>query len=648
VAERVPSGRIWRWLILSRSVRRPRRLGRAGIEAAFDIAAWIVALVAAAGVADAGPPGNTALIEVVPLALTVALPVVGCGLAAGLYRHRYQRGSIDEMLALFTAAVATALCLVIATGLVLPGDNETVAVAVALACGAVLALLIMLGGRYALIALRLRVRAASTSATDIIVFGAGEAGELLIRRLVTEPGAAYRPVALLDDDPAKRQLLMHGVPVLGDRTCLAEVAASTGARVVVIAIAGAAGSVIRELVSLAEQQDLRPKVIPSLHELLHGSARIDSVRDPMICDLLGRRPIRTDLESVAGRFSGRRILVTGAGGSIGSELCRQLNRLDPARLVLLDRDESALHALEFDLHGHGLLISDDLVVADIRDAARMKEVFAAFRPQIVFHAAALKHLTLLERHPGEALLTNVFGTLAVLEAAARTGVEAFVNISTDKAADPISVLGYTKRIAERLTAQFADQTSAAYLSVRFGNVLGSRGSVLTSMSAQVAAGGPVTVTHPDVTRYFMTADEAVQLVLHAAVIGRGGEALVLDMGEPVRIADIARRLGADGQGVKIVFTGLRPGEKLSEHLLGTGECDSRPAHPLIRHVKVPPLRQADLGRLRAADRADVLKAKLARLAAHAPRAGAEPLPGPRQQSSATWVVRQSSNAAVRP
>src|SRR6202042_2954985 len=239
-----------------------------------------------------------------------------------------------------------------------------------------------------------------------------------------------------------------------------------------------------------------------------------------------------------------------------------------------------LHAIQLALHGRALLDSDETILADIRDPHRIREVFERFRPQIVFHAAALKHLPLLERYPAEAVQSNVFGTQTVLAAAAACGVRSFVNISTDKAADPVSVLGYSKRIAERLTAHMAGQADGTYLSVRFGNVLGSRGSVLTALSAQVAAGGPVTVTHPQVTRYFMTADEAVQLVLQAAVIGRDGEVLVLDMGEQVRIDDMARRLVATvPRQVDIVYTGLRPGEKMSEDLLGRGERDERPYHP---------------------------------------------------------------------
>jgi len=366
----------------------------------------------------------------------------------------------------------------------------------------------------------------------------------------------------------------------------------------VIAIAKASGTVIRDLTARAEQCGLTPKVVPTTTELISGGARIEGVRDPRISDLLGRRPIRTDVAAIAGHFAGKRILVTGAGGSIGSELCRQLHQLAPSELIMLDRDESALHEVQLTLHGRALLDSDETVLADIRDPRRIREVFEQFHPQIVFHAAALKHLPLLERYPSEAVQSNILGTQTVLEAAAACGAESFVNISTDKAADPVSVLGYSKKVAERLTAHMAGQSSGTYLSVRFGNVLGSRGSVLGALSAQVKMGGPLTVTHPEVTRYFMTVDEAVQLVLQAAAIGGNGEVLILDMGEPVRIADIARRLSAQSaHPVEIVFTGLRPGEKLVEDLLGAGEVDYRPRHPLVRHAQVKPLDPAELSGL---------------------------------------------------
>jgi len=366
-----------------------------------------------------------------------------------------------------------------------------------------------------------------------------------------------------------------------------------------IAIPSASAGLVTELSELAGAAGLPVKVLPPVSELFEGSVGVTDIRDVTAADLLGRREIDTDLDAIAGYVTGRRVLVTGAGGSIGSELCRQLYRFAPAELIMLDRDESALHAVQLSIEGRALLESPDLVLVDIRDQVALGELLAERRPHVVFHAAALKHLSLLERHPAEAVKTNVWGTLDLLEAASACGVERFVNISTDKAADPSSVLGYSKRIAERLTAHVALRERRAFLSVRFGNVLGSRGSVLTTFQAQIENGGPVTVTHPDVTRFFMTVEEAVQLVIQAGAIGRPGDVLVLDMGEPVNIAHVARLLAARSErNVAIEFTGLRPGEKLHEVRLSTGEVDDRPIHPLISHVAAPPV---EPGRVRGID-----------------------------------------------
>jgi FlaA1/EpsC-like NDP-sugar epimerase len=293
---------------------------------------------------------------------------------------------------------------------------------------------------------------------------------------------------------------------------------------------------------------------------------------------------------VTNYITGRRVLVTGAGGSIGSELCRQLAMFQPAQLIMLDRDESGLHAVQLSIEGRALLSSPGLVLADIRDRGRLHEIFQEYRPHVVFHAAALKHLPLLETAPEEAWKTNVLGTRNVLTAAEASGVERFVNISTDKAADPSSVLGYSKRITERMTASVPSSAAGTYVSVRFGNVLGSRGSVLTAFRAQAETGGPITVTHPDVTRYFMTIAEAVRLTVYAGAIGTAGEVMVLDMGEPVRIFDVAARFARlQTPPLGIVFTGLRPGEKMHEDLMGETELGERRVHPLVTHVQVPPL-----------------------------------------------------------
>ena len=431
---------------------------------------------------------------------------------------------------------------------------------------------------------------ASGASRPALILGAGDAGRQLVESMLRDPARAWRPVGLLDDNRFRRHRRIRGVPVLGTSKDLDHAVAMTGCRTLIVAIPSAKADLMRTMGRRATKLGLELKVLPSVSELLGGRVAVSDIRDIQPTDLLGRHQIDTDIASVAGYLTGRRVLVTGAGGSIGSELCRQIDLYAPAELIMLDRDESALHAVQLAINGAAMLDTPDVVLADIRDAAQMKDLFLERRPEVVFHAAALKHLPMLEQYPAEAVKTNVWGTFAVLQAARAAGVERFVNISTDKAANPQSVLGYSKRLAEGLTAAVARGSSGTYVSVRFGNVLGSRGSVLTAFTAQIEAGGPVTVTDPHVTRYFMTVQEAVQLVIQAAAIGRGGDALVLDMGEPVRIADVARQLiDLSGRRVKIVYTGLREGEKLHEELLGAGEPDNRPIHPLVSHVAVPPM-----------------------------------------------------------
>jgi FlaA1/EpsC-like NDP-sugar epimerase len=593
-----------------------RSLVRAGTEAGYDAVVWLSGLCYVGWLTKDMPDLEARASRLVVVGLAVCVLSVLSGLLAGLYRGRHPRGSLDEMISVFVAGALMLVPLAMLGGVLLGGQRHMLQTLLGAASVALPTLVV---ARYVVFTARQGGpswrREQATAGVKVIVFGAGNAGTALVRRLLDEPGSAYRPVALLDDDPAKRRLRVHGVPVLGDRTRMAEAAAATGATVLVIAVTRATGTAFRDLTARAERCGLIPKVIPTATELISGGARIEGVRDPRISDLLGRRPIRTDIAAIAGQFAGRRVLVTGAGGSIGSELCRQLHQFAPAELILLDRDESALHEVELTLHGRALLDSEQTVLADIRDPRRVREVFERFRPQVVFHAAALKHLPLLERYPAEAVQSNVFGTQTVLEAAAACGVQSFVNISTDKAADPVSVLGYSKKIAERLTAHMAGRVEGTYLSVRFGNVLGSRGSVLGALSAQVKAGDPLTVTHPDVMRYFMTADEAVQLVLQAAVVGGSGEVLILDMGDPVRIADIARRLAAQScHQAGIVYTGLRPGEKLAEDLLSSDEVDHRPRHPLIRHAQVKPIDPEELSVLRSLGNEAVLRRRLAECA----------------------------------
>jgi FlaA1/EpsC-like NDP-sugar epimerase len=530
--------------------------------------------------------------------LYIAVLQVAVGTVVGLYKGRYRYGSFEEAAALVRTAtvVSVAGCVV---NVLMPRGIPT---SVPVIAGFV-SLLLMAGARYLWrLLLEYSGRPTGEDIERVLVFGAGEGASQLVTSMLRDHDGGLVPIGLLDDDPRKRNRQLRGVPVLGDRHAMGRVARSTGATVLAIAIPSAESSLIREVSELATDAGLTVLVLPPVSELLHGRVGIGQLRTLTERDLLGRHEINTDIDSIAGYLTGKRVLVTGAGGSIGSELCRQIDRFAPGVLIKLDRDESALHGVELSIKGRALLDGGDLVVADIRDEERIREVFAQHRPQVVFHAAALKHLTLLEQHPSEGIKTNVQGTLNVLRAAMEVGVERFVNISTDKAADPISVLGQTKRIAERLTAWAAAEVDRPYLSVRFGNVLGSRGSVLTAFRRQIEDGGPVTVTDPEVTRYFMTVEEAVQLVVQAGAIGRGGEALVLDMGEPVKIEDVAQRLVEEsGRPIRIVHTGLRHGEKLHEALLAEDEADRRPVHPLISHVVVPPVSPDDATHLSPGD-----------------------------------------------
>jgi FlaA1/EpsC-like NDP-sugar epimerase len=526
------------------------------------------------------------------LALCLAAGQVVFGALVLLYQGRYMPGSFDELRALAVSVTAVA---VLGTVVVLALDPSGLPRSVPLLAWP-LALVGMASIRY----LKRVIHEAAARPKDaerILILGGGWVGSALALRMVRDPASPFHPVGFLDDDPGKRNLQLHGVRVCGGLSDLADVAGRLDVTRVVVAVKSADAALIRKVSDAAARADIGVLVLPPLSEQLSGSQlKLSSLRDVDVEDVIGRRPVDTDITSIAAYITGRRVLVTGAGGSIGSELCRQLQAFGPAELVMLDRDESALHAVELSIHGRALLESSELALVDIRDTDSLHTVFLEHEPQVVFHAAALKHLTLLERYPREALKSNVIGTLNVLEAAAKVGVEHFVNISTDKAANPTSALGHSKRLAERLTSWFSECTpNGKYLSVRFGNVLGSRGSVLHAFTAQIEGGGPVTVTDPEVTRFFMTIPEACQLVIQAGAIGRGGEALVLDMGERVNIADMARRMIAmSGKAVDIVFTGLRDGEKMHEDLLGDGEHGERPLHHMISHVMVPSLDPHDL------------------------------------------------------
>jgi FlaA1/EpsC-like NDP-sugar epimerase len=557
-------------------------------------------------------------------AVVVAIAAQLCiGFGTIFYRARWKVASFEEMAVLAFIIAATTEVVLIADFAFLHHSVPTSAV---LGAGA-FAFIACAGYRGAWRLWHEFQIHTAPRAERVIVFGAGSGGQQVIDVLAAGDNSPFTAVGLLDDDPRKRHVRLRHLQVAGGRDSLKTLTGRVGATMLIVAVPSATSELIRELSALAVDCGLNVRVLPPVEDLLVVSkVSLSDIRPITEVDLLGRHQIDTEVELISGYLSGRRVLVTGAGGSIGSELCRQIAQFSPAELVMLDHDESGLHGAQLSIDGRALLSTRSLVVCDIRDQVALRAAFSEHRPEVVFHAAALKHLPLLEMWPAEAIKTNILGTCNVLDAAELVGSDMFVNISTDKAADPCSVLGYTKRVAERITAATAAESNGAYLSVRFGNVLGSRGSVLTTFRAQVKAGGPITVTHPDVTRYFMTVEEAVQLVIQAGAVGRTGEVLVLDMGNPVRISEVAERLATEAPDpVEIVYTGLRPGEKLHEDLFGTGEIDDRPVHPLISHVRVPPLDSDEYARLIMPDPSEDLMVMLREICEAGHANGAEAL-----------------------
>lgn len=531
------------------------------------------------------------LYRVLPI---VAVVQATAGYIVGIYRRRWRYGSFDEVKGLILSAFITTTVLLVIR---LTDSSVDAFPRSAIVAGGVLGLFFTAASRYTWRLVREQLRRPSEqTAKKILVYGAGEGGIQIVSTMLRNPNSTYLPVGFLDDNTSTHRLRISGVPVLGGKESIEKAAARTGATSLLIAIPSADSDVVSEIAELARQANLDVKILPPVQSLDERQVDASDIRDLTDEDLLGRRRVKINLDEISQYLVNRRVLVTGAGGSIGSELCRQLVRFNPAEIIMFDRDESALHEVQLSIYGRALLDTPQTVLADLRDERAINEIFETRKPQVVFHAAALKHLPLLERYPHEAYQTNVLGTLTMLKAAQRAGVEVFVNISTDKAANPISVLGYSKRIAERLTADFAFSSGGGkYISVRFGNVLGSRGSVLMSFRDQIAKGGPVTVTHRGVTRYFMTISEAVQLVIQAGAIGSTGEILVLDMGKPVNIYEVAEQLVRNsGKPIKIEVVGLRVGEKVHEELFGAGELDERPRHPLISHVTAKSIDQTSL------------------------------------------------------
>ena len=547
------------------------------------------------------PEEMRGLIAYTLLALLVKLPVF---YRYGLYSRYWRYAGIQEMLSIAGAVgvATTRMLAVVATERVLDViPTISVPLSLPLLDGA-LTLIAIAGFRFserALATISHRAKGDGQHLRErVIIVGAGDAGSMIALEMLFSDKIYAVPVGFVDDDREKHGVAIHGIPVLGPIADLPRMVKEYRVDEVIIAIPTAPGKMIREIVSLCARSGVQSRTVPGMYEILSGKVGVSQLRKVEIDDLLRREPVRTDMMAVTDLVRGRRVLVTGAGGSIGSELCRQILRRGPSELIALGHGENSIFVVMAELnemaqrmarethHGDGGGPRVRPVIADIRFPDRIRAVFREYKPEIVFHAAAHKHVSLMELNPAECVLNNVLGTRNLLDAAVGENVEHFVLISTDKAVNPTSIMGACKRVAELLTRRAATQTGKAYVAVRFGNVLGSRGSVVLTFREQIAAGGPLTLTDKDMERFFMLIPEAVQLVLQSAVLGTGGEIFMLDMGNPVKIADLARDMvrlsGLElGRDIEIKYLGRRPGEKLREELFAPDENYRKTAHKKV-------------------------------------------------------------------
>jgi FlaA1/EpsC-like NDP-sugar epimerase len=531
---------------------------------------------------DFRPEVGYQLLFVRTLLLVVAVELLAFyvfGLLRGWWRYVGMSDALDICKAAFTSAVV--LYLLIELVLKVHGYPRSV-----LAINLMLTVLLVGGSRYAVRAYR---EGAQRGAADVntLIVGAGRAGSTIAGELKRNSQLNLKPVGFVDDNPSKHEIRIHGLKVLGSCDCMLEIIRRMSVRCVLIAIPSASGSQVEQIIAKCRQCKVDFKILPPLSQHVSGGrSSVTDLRNVRVEDLLGRQSVQTDLASIRNKLEGKVLLITGAGGSIGSELSRQVCNFAPRDVILLDRSENCLFKLGMELSTNRPQQHFVPVIADIQDAGAMREIFALHRPDIVFHAAAYKHVPLMEQSCFQAVTNNIFGTYNVALVARQFGCKTFVMISSDKAVNPTNVMGVTKRIAELINLGLQHEQTR-YVAVRFGNVLGSNGSVVPIFQQQIAAGGPVTVTHPEARRYFMTIPEEVQLVLQASSMGEASDIFVLEMGQPVRIVDLARNLirlsGLEpDQDIRIIYTGLRPGEKLFEELMLEGEGVKPTSHPKIR------------------------------------------------------------------
>ncbi len=544
-----------------------------------------------------GHPGHIYLSQLLVLVLPLTVSKVGVNWSLGVYRRLWRYTGLTEVMELgISLLISSSVLLAIRLlGLINVYGHQLSAGIILIDCG--LSFLLLVSPR---ILRRLQTEHRQRRhwrqpvRKRALLIGAGDAGQLVLRELNQRPDLGVDVVGLLDDDPEKLRRRIGPLTVFGTTHDLARLVDNLFIDQVIIAMPSAPAAEIRRIVDVCRQVEVEPKILPGLFELINGRVSVSQLREVSLEDLLGREPVKLDTASIAGYLEDKCVLVTGAGGSIGSELCRQIVRYQPRRLILLGKGENSIFSIYQELQGRPEPVQFLPVIADIRDQNRLEKIFTELKPDVIFHAAAHKHVPLMEANVCEAITNNVFGTKVVAELAARHGVNTFILVSSDKAVNPSSVMGATKRIAELIVQDLALKSKTKYVAVRFGNVLASRGSVVPIWRQQIANGGPVTVTHPEATRYFMLIPEAVQLILQAAALGAGGEVFVLDMGKPVKILDLANDLIRfsglkPDQDIQIEFTGLRPGEKLYEELLTASEALSKTSYEKILVGKPEPL-----------------------------------------------------------
>lgn len=498
-----------------------------------------------------------------------------------LYHKSWQHASVGELLAI-SKAITLSIVVAAAVQYILNGDVYMRVLFITW----LLHMCLIGGSRFSWRMVRDRYIKPRVEKKNALIVGAGSAGTMLVRQLLKSNDSELHPVAFVDDDNIKQKLQIYGVTVVGKTEDIPNIVESKNIDHIIIAIPSLSKNEIQKIYQECSKTNAKTKIMPMIEDIVTGKVSVNQFRDVQVEDLLGRDPVELDIKSISTKLTGKTILVTGAGGSIGSEICRQVSKFQPKKLLLLGHGENSIYTIDMELRNryqdHFEIIP---VIADVQDRHRIFDVVEVHKPDVIYHAAAHKHVPLMEYNPKEAVKNNVLGTKNVAEAADTFGVKTFVLVSTDKAVNPTNVMGSTKRIAEMVIQELNKNSQTNFVAVRFGNVLGSRGSVIPLFKKQIQEGGPITVTHPDMTRYFMTIPEASRLVMQAGALARGGEIFVLDMGEPVKIVDLAKNLiklsGYTEEEIGIQFSGIRPGEKMYEELLGENEVHSEAVFPKI-------------------------------------------------------------------